>query len=134
MTTTTTPLVFDYANAWPCVDFDTFERAMSTARAESPLVEEMTSAPTDVEGSIYVLAPDQRSGYCVRPDGEFVLVFSLERGRGDFIVEAAIADGATRLDCFDGYLVDLYSRHGFVETERVANWTPGEPDVVFMSR
>lgn len=127
-------LHFTYDNAWPCVGFERFERAMTAARAESPIVAAMTSEPTDVEGSIYVLANDERSGYCVRPDGELVLVFSLERGRGDFIVEAAIADGASRLDCFDGYLPSLYARHGFVEVRREANWTSGEPDVVFMSR
>ena len=120
--------------AYPAVDFDRFLVAMTRAREESSLVAEMTSEPTDVENTIYALAADERSGYAVRPDGELVLVWSLERGRGDVMVSGAVHDGATRLDCFDGYLPRLYSRHGFVETERVANWTPGQPDVVFMSR
>lgn len=119
--------------AYDAVDFDTFLVAMTRAREESSLVAEMTSEPTDVEMTIYALARDGRSGYAVRPDGELVLVFSLERGRGDVIVSGAVADGAVYLDCFDGYLPRLYGRHGFVECQRVANWTPGEPDVIYMS-
>jgi hypothetical protein len=41
--------------------------------------------------------------------------------------------GASKLDCFDGFLPEYYKQFGFLETERVANWTAGEPDVVFMS-
>jgi len=132
-TTTIVHQRFDYANAWRVVSFDDYRLAFSQARNESPLIEAMTSDATHVENTIYVLSPDRRSGYAVRPDGELVLVFSLERGRGTFIVEGAIADGATYLDCFDGYLPGLYARHGFVETRREASWTPGQPDVVFMS-
>jgi hypothetical protein len=49
------------------------------------------------------------------------------------MVQSAIERGASKLDCFDGFLPAYYERFGFVETERVPNWTPGEPDVVFMS-
>lgn len=74
------------------------------------------------------------SGFAVTPDAELIGVFSAVRGRGDDIVRAAIAAGATHLDCFDGYLPALYARHGFVETRREPNWTPGGPDVVYMAR
>jgi outer membrane protein assembly factor BamB len=114
------------------VNFDTFREAFCAARNESPLVESMTSDATDVDGTFYVLTDDSRSGYAIRPDGELVLVFSLERGRGDLLVSRAVDDGAIRLDCFDGYLPSLYARYGFVESHREPNWTPGEPDVVFM--
>ncbi|MGW4158714.1 hypothetical protein [Streptomyces sp. NPDC004788] len=49
------------------------------------------------------------------------------------LVRAAIAHGAHLLDCFDGFLPTYYRGFGFVETERIPNWTPGQPDVVFMA-
>ncbi|MDQ3276477.1 MAG: hypothetical protein M3Q39_15990 [Actinomycetota bacterium] len=104
-------------------------RATSTRRAEalSPSHEIPSTAR-------YWLSEDHRSGFGVTQDGTLIALFSLEKGRGDDLVTAAIAAGAKDLDCFDGYLVDFYARHGFVETRREANWTPGEPDVVFMAR
>lgn len=79
------------------------------------------------------LHTDGRSGFAVAADGELVGVFSTVRGRGQDILTAAIGAGANRLDCFDGFLPNLYSRFGFVETAREANWTPGGPDVVYMA-
>lgn len=78
------------------------------------------------------LATDGLSGFLVKINGEIAGVWSLVRGRGDKIVEAAIDAGGDHLDCFDGYLPRLYGRHGFRETSREPNWTPGGPDVVFM--
>lgn len=82
------------------------------------------------------------AGFAIREDGELVNVFSLTHGRGDEIVQQAIREGAKRLDCYDGHLVRLYKRNGFVETGRVPwdwqyadpRWRKewGEPDVVFM--
>lgn len=80
----------------------------------------------------YFLAEDTQSGYAVSDDGELTGVFSLPKGRGKDLVRAAVESGARRLDCFDGYLPKLYGQHGFVEVRREANWTQGEPDVVFM--
>lgn len=79
------------------------------------------------------LNQDKNSGYALR-NGELVSVFSAIRNAGDEIVRSAVSNGATHLDCFDGYLPKLYTRHGFEETRREANWTPGGPDVVFMRR
>lgn len=76
---------------------------------------------------------DGDAGYALRIDGELVLVHSFLPGRGNDIVTDAIARGATYLDCFDGYLPEFYARHGFQVNARVPNWTPGEPDVVYMS-
>lgn len=73
------------------------------------------------------------AGYAVRSDGELVYVFSTVRGMGDRIVSSAVENGAVYLDCFDGYLPDLYSRHGFIAVKRVANWTVGAPDVIYMA-
>jgi len=44
----------------------------------------------------------------------------------------AIDAGAKTLDCFDLYLPGWYSKFGFKEYKREANWTEGEPDVVYM--
>lgn len=85
-------------------------------------------------GTRYYLTGDRRSGFAVRTDGYAFGLFSVARGRGDALVAAAVERGATALDCFDGYLPALYARHGFVITRREANWTPGGPDVVWMSR
>lgn len=114
-----------------------FHLAFESARRESDQVREATSEYADVEGTRYFLDSDNRTGsfwgYAIRPDGELVYVFSMERGRGAAIVESAIANGATHLDCFDGYLVDRYSHHGFHRVTSLPNWTPGEPDVVHMA-
>lgn len=67
-------------------------------------------------------------------EGVLIGVFSLVRGRGDALVAGAVAHGARHLDCFDGYLPTLYARHGFAESHRESNWTPGGPDVVYMTR
>lgn len=85
-------------------------------------------------GTVYYLSEDFDSGYAIRANGELVHVFSRVPGRGDQLVESAVENGAYRLDCFDGYLPSLYARHGFVEYDREDNWTPGEPDVVYMYR
>lgn len=110
---------------------EAFEAAFNEARL-LPLVADSTSAFEHVEGTGYFLTADRRSGFAIRPDGELVYVFSTVRGRGDILVRAAIALGAVRLDCFDGYLTDLYRRNGFDVTRREPNWTPGGPDVVYM--
>lgn len=47
-------------------------------------------------------------------------------------LSANVASGARTLDCFDGFLPKYYSGFGFEEYKREANWTLGEPDVVYM--
>lgn len=111
-----------------------YRKVFSAARLFDPLVGEYTSRFDDTLPGRYYLTEDGQSGYAIRPDGELVLLFSLLKGRGRILVASAVANGATHLDCFDGYLPGLYARHGFTETSREANWTPGEPDVVFMAR
>lgn len=136
----TTPLfgVAPYAPATlAIVDGDMFGRYFEGARSGSSLIREATSPfdPADNPAdTVYLLTLDGMSGCAIRPDGELVYVFSLERGRGDILVGAAVKNGATHLDCFDGYLPSLYARHGFEEWVRDENWTPGGPDVVFMRR
>lgn|SRR5574343_348829 len=110
-----------------------FGSAFEGARRSSSLIAEYTSPWADGPGR-HLLATDALSGCVVRPDGEVCLLWSLVPGRGEELVAAAVEAGGTRLDCFDGYLPSLYARHGFVETHREPNWTPGGPDVVYMSR
>lgn len=91
--------------------------------------------------------PDQQgnwAGFALQEDGELVNLFALRNGHGDRLVEAAIALGARRLDCYEGVLSDLYRRHGFVEISRMPwdsryahpEWIEsryGTPDVLEMS-
>lgn len=118
------------------VDAATFADRFNAARDESDQIREATS-PLDVDrdetDTIFRLSVDGRSGYAVRADGELVYVFSLERGRGRDMIRRAISDGAVYLDCFDGYLPGFYAGSGFRADCHVPNWTPGGPDVVYMS-
>lgn len=113
-----------------------FAEVFGFVRNDSPVVREMTSTFDEIEGTRYFLGDQGRYanfGYAIRPDGELVYVFSEVKGMGNHIMMDAVSKGAVYLDCFDGYLVTLYSRHGFRVVKRVENWTPGEPDVVYMS-
>jgi hypothetical protein len=54
-------------------------------------------------------------------------------GLGDWIIRDALHHGASRLDCFDGYLTTLYAKHGFREVLREPFFPMGTgPDIVFM--
>lgn len=64
-------------------------------------------------------------------------------GLGRALIEAAIRNGGATLDCYDGYLCELYKKCGFVEYDRYKfdiqyahDWdvsTMGTPDVVCLS-
>ena len=78
-----------------------------------------------------VLSHDNESGYAVFGDNEFGNLFSRVKGRGSDLVKHAVqTNPGVHGNAFDGYLVNLYKKHGAVETKREANWTPGGPDVV----
>ena len=115
-----------------------YARALSAAWATRP---EIAASLTDYRdprslpvGARPYIAPDDLSGFVVTADGEIVGLWSATRGRGRDLVADAIAAGGSHLDCFDGYLPTLYAAHGFTETYREPNWTPGGPDVVWMAR
>lgn len=113
-----------------------FAKHFNNARQDSELITLMTSEfEPGVRGTLYFHWSDgfAHAGYAVRSDGELVYVFSTARGMGDKIMADAIANGAVYLDCFDGHLTTLYGRHGFNVVATVPNWTPGEPDVVYMA-
>ncbi|MEU7400067.1 hypothetical protein [Streptomyces sp. NPDC044948] len=111
-----------------------YKAALRSARAGSDRIAAATSKPSEMpEDARYFLTDDGQAGFGVTPDGTLIGLFSRVKGRGEELVNAAIREGAHLLDCFDGFLPSYYQGFGFIETERVANWTPGEPDVVFMS-
>lgn len=115
-----------------------FRTTFEAARADRPNIAAATSeydTTPAARGTRYYQASNgyDHWGYAIRADGELVYVFSTVKGKGDDIVASAILNGAVYLDCFDGHLTSLYGRHGFEVVDRVANWTPGQPDVVFMS-
>lgn len=117
-----------------------FRTIFTIARHWNQKIADATSDYSHEAGTRYFLdegdiATRGISGYAVRADGELVFVFSVSSagGNGARIVTSAIENGATHLDCFDGYLVNLYSRHGFQRVTSLDNWTPGGPDVVFMA-
>ena len=118
------------------VDAETFGLYFLDARESSSKVADATSVfDADLESvdTRYFYDTAVRAGFAVRKDGELVFVHSLTRGLGDALVDCARNRGANRLDCFDGYLVDLYGRHGFVEVDRQPNYVAGGPDVVWMT-
>lgn len=117
------------------VSADVFARAFNYARVKFDVVREATSPFEAIPDTRYYLGDvTLPGGYAIRADGELVYVFTTARGHGDALVRAAIVNGATHLDCFDGYLPTFYARHGFTETHREPNWTPDGPDVVWMER
>lgn len=111
-----------------------YRGALTQARRISKRIADATSKPTEMpRDARYFLADDLMSGFGIDRNGALIGVYSLIRGRGEGLVTEAIKAGANKLDCFDGFLPDYYAQFGFEETERLPNWTPGDPDVVFMA-
>lgn len=110
-----------------------FKMVLDTQQALSTKIRKATTPAAELKltGKAYLCRTGD-TGFAIQADGELVAVYSRVAGQGANIMQAAISLGANRLDCFDGYLVEFYSKHGFIETDRAANWTAGEPDVVFM--
>jgi hypothetical protein len=112
-----------------------YTAALDWARTGNERIAGATSEPKEMpRGARYYLTNDFQSGFGVAGDGTMIGLFSTVKGRGeDLVWDAVTHKGASKLDCFDGFLPEYYKQFGFVETERVANWTAGEPDVVFMA-
>lgn len=110
-----------------------YRLALDEAQHRSALVANMTTPARYMpRNARYWLTKDKASGFGIN-GSELVGVFSLLPHRGDALVSMSISCGASHLDCFDGYLPPFYARHGFIEDHRTHNWTPGQPDVVFMA-
>lgn len=82
------------------------------------------------------LNEDGSAGFAIAPDGDLQQVFNSSpvKGYGSQMVTYAKAQGATKLDFYDGeflpdgtvgpgYLKEFYSKHGFEPTERY-EWDP----------
>lgn len=84
------------------------------------------------------------TGCIIAQDGDLQNVFNnAGKGQGARIINLAIKNGATKLDCFANFLPEYYSQFGFKEVSRIKwddkyapkNWDykkNGKPDVVFM--
>ena len=96
-------------------------------------------------GAHTFLSESGKSGYALKPDGDIISVFSSSGAReGKWVISSAIANGGTKLDCFDGFLAkDFYPTFGFKEYDRLTwnneyapkNWNYDKydnPDVVLM--
>ena len=113
---------------------DDFHQALSRASAINPHISSNVNIyhPHEYAKMKTFLSNDKKSGYAIKAGGELVSVFSSEKRRGDGLVWNAKANGAKKLDAFDGYLSDFYKKHGFKEHKREKNWNEGGPDVVYM--
>jgi hypothetical protein len=95
--------------------------------------------------AVTFLSHDAQAGYAITRGGDVRHVFNMSRrkGTGDMMLSHAKVQGARSLDAFDGFLIKLYRKNGFTETERMGwddayapdNWNlerDGRPDVVGM--
>jgi len=82
------------------------------------------------------IGKNNSSGYAIAHGDELVSVFSSQGSSGSAIMQDAIKNGASRLDCFairkedgsiEGGLYTLYSRHGFSIDKSMNDGEPGQP-------
>lgn len=85
------------------------------------------------KGARFYLSETGKSGFGITQGGTLIALHSADKS-GRAAIKAAIQLGAYKLDCFAGYLSELYSKFGFEVVRREPNWTPGGPDVVWMER
>jgi hypothetical protein len=126
-----------------------FADTLQKSKNESPYGAAVYVYPTeDYQGMKLFMSESGKSGFAVKPDGDIVSVFSMDKGSGRSIMEAAIAAGGKKLDAFDTVLPKFYGTHGFVEAARIPwndqyapegwdkqifqEYSNGEPDVVMM--
>jgi len=127
------------------VKAENFTKAIKKATPEMKIfISEYSAQEYKEMNTRCYLAPNQKSGYCLKPDGDIISVFSIEGGCAKAIMISAIENGGTKLDCIGEDLVNLYSKFGFKEYER---WTwndeyapekwydfrDDQPDIVLMS-
>lgn len=89
---------------------------------------------------------DRCSGFAIDAQGMICSLFSWKGlNRGHSIVREAVKQGGWKLECFEGFLSEMYSSHGFVvvhrerfnDDYRPASWndeTDGRPNYVHMER
>lgn len=127
---------------------ESFANAVSAMIEEDPEMGAFLTEhdPQEFDDYNLVLAEGGTAGAAVSPDGDIQNVFAREEaesGAGRAALAAAIEAGGITLDCYDGYLRELYVEFGFRETGRMEfnpDYAPegfdfdkyGHPDVVFM--
>lgn len=139
------PNILHQANWTPIggADFIEARNKSSRIRFLSPLT------PEDVSNHILIVNSDRTVGFAVDPQGDIQNVFNNggpKRAGAAAVVEAITVYGGRTLDCFDGYLPNLYGQLGFVETGRMSfnpqfapdGWETDaalshQPDIVFMA-
>jgi len=67
-------------------------------------------------------SPDGQAGVSISPEGDIQNLFSNRGTKGDapILIRRAIQEGGRTLDCYDGFLHDLYGALGFRVTGRIA--------------
>lgn len=91
------------------------------------------------------LNEEKNSGYAITPDQEIVSLFNNSpiKGIGRIALNDAIKNNGNNLECFDGFLSNLYNQFGFKTKKRIKfnkkyapkNWNYknfGMPDVLTM--
>jgi hypothetical protein len=102
----------------------------------------------DYEAMRLFVSEDGKSGFAIKHDGDIVSVFSGGGGVVHSLLALAVAEGGTKLDCFDTVLPHLYSVNGFKvvsrdswndayapegwDAETFGAFNGGKPDVVYM--
>ena len=110
-----------------------------------PYVDKQSPEDLLETGARVFLASDGKAGVAVWPDGNIGALFKDSRSQkskavGELIL-TALSVGGNKLDCYNGFLQNLYASFGFIPVARVIfcreyapdNWRDkfGEPDVVF---
>jgi hypothetical protein len=128
----------------PTDDINAFMRAANEVRETKkygPVLGPVT--PEYLEGARMFMSADGKTGFAIKPDGDMINTFSLEKGRLPTIMDAAIKGGAKKLDTLDTGLPERYAQYGFEEVGR-AKWDDnlapmgwnkealGTPDNVYM--
>lgn len=129
-------------------DLSTFSNALSHAIAHNrhgPYVDRQSPEGLEETGARVFLARDGKAGVAVWPDGNIGALFKdaeSKNGRatGELLL-TALSVGGSKLDCYDGFLANLYASFGFIPVARVKfdrkfasdDWRDefGEPDVIF---
>jgi len=104
------------------VSVGVFKAWLALSRLKSQLIQDNVLTKRELDElslDACYMHEDYESGYCITEEGEMVCLHTLVRGRGEALVQHAIAHGATSLVCYSGALVEFYERNGFVVEERV---------------
>lgn len=132
---------------WIRNDYQSFLNSLNKS-TRKPFLSQYTASDLKNYGVQTFQLKGYNIGYALKPDSDgytdIISVHNNEpdiKGVGDALIESAKDNGGTKLDHYDGFLSDLYSRHGFEEYDRYKwddqyadkNWDYkkyGRPDVI----